>query len=268
MRFPESRLLPAASLLFLAGCGTLEGGRGWGQDATLTPGWERIREAAWTNAKDPLTWAPILGAGLLQIDDMDERISDWARDETPIFGSTEHAEQASDTWRSVSYDLWLASVFATPSGDSFGEWAWSKTKGATVEILAKAASRGVTSVPKDACPRTRPRGDDDRSFPSGHMTEAFGNSVLGARNLDSVDLPAPVLGLWRVALYGAGAATGWARVEAGAHFPSDVLFASGATHFVVGFLHDAFLGLGANPEIVLARGPSDDGFELGLRWTQ
>jgi len=264
VRLPLLGLRSIAAGALLASCGTLPDGRGWGQDATIAPGWERVRKAAVANLEDPVSWLPIASAAVLQIDDWDRRISDWARDETPIFGSTGHAEDASDTWRTITSDLWTVSVFAPPSGDSFGEWAWSRAKGATVEIVAKAASRGVTSVLKDVSNRTRPDGADDRSFPSGHMTEAFGSAVLGSSNLDNSDLPPGLVWPGKIALYGSSILTGWARVEAGKHFPSDVLFAAGATNFIVGFVHDAFLGLGASPEIVVS--VLDDGWELGLRW--
>lgn len=260
------RLASIAISALLVSCGTLAGGRGWGQDATLSPGWARVRAAALANLEDPVTWLPIASAAVLQVDDFDRRISDWARDETPIFGSTQHASDASDTWRTVTNDLWTVSLFVPPSGETAGEWAWSRTKGATVEIAAKAVSRGVTSVLKDVSNRARPDGSDDRSFPSGHMTEAFGSAALGARNLDWSNLPSGAVWPGKIALYGSSILTGWARVEAGKHFPSDVLFAAGATNFVVGFVHDAFLGLGSGPEVLVSGGPDGDGWEVGLAW--
>jgi len=251
----------------LAGCGTLPNGRRWGQDVTLKPGWDRLGQTAMDNLRDPLTWAPIAGAGLLQIGGLDRDISDWARERTPVYGSTSNAEDASDKWRSVSYALWFPTLIATPGGDTFGEWTWSKAKGAAVEFAARGVSRGVTTVFKDVVGRERPNEEDNLSFPSGHMTEAYGNAVLGSRNLDSVDLPGVVIWPYRIALYGSSVATGWARVEAGAHYPSDVLFAAGMTNFVCGWLHDAFMGLNANPDIVAGTAPSGEGWQIGLRWS-
>ena len=42
-----------ASTLIASGCTTLPNGKGWGEDATFTPGWERVRTAAAGAAKDP-----------------------------------------------------------------------------------------------------------------------------------------------------------------------------------------------------------------------
>lgn len=262
----QPRLI-ALALATLAGsaCGTLANGRAWGEDATLAPGWERLRWAAHRNAVDPWTWLPIAGAAVLQLDDMDQRISRWARDETPVFGSQEDAEDASSNWRSAAGDLWLASLLAPPGGDAAGAWVWSRTKGVFVQVVAMEAAGGLTSTLKSSVGRERPDESDERSFPSGHTTSAFGSAVLGARNLEVSAFPAAVRWPWAGALYGSAVATAWARVEAGAHYPADVLFAAGATNFVVGFVQDAFLGL-EQPRLVVSRGPEDEGWGLGLAW--
>jgi hypothetical protein len=41
---------------------------------------------------------------------------------------------------------------------------------------------------------------------------------------------------------GFGYATAWARIEAGAHYPTDVLAGAALGNFVSLFVHDAFLG--------------------------
>ena len=89
-------------VLFLCGCSTLPNGRGWGQDATIKPGWQTIRESAVRAARSPYTWAPLAGALLLQIDDWDENISSWAARKTPVFGSQKSARDTSDVLRNLS----------------------------------------------------------------------------------------------------------------------------------------------------------------------
>ena len=71
----------------LSACGTLPSGEGWGEDATFTPGWERVHDSAVNAARDPWVWGPLIGAAAFQIDDWDRRTSDWAREHTPVFGS-------------------------------------------------------------------------------------------------------------------------------------------------------------------------------------
>jgi len=60
-------------------------------------------------------------------------------------------------------------------------------------------------------------------------------------------------------------ATAWARVEAGKHYPSDVLAGAALAHFVTVFIHDAFLGL-PNDEGHLYILPAEDGVEVQLKW--
>src|SRR5512135_2006386 len=71
----------------LSACGTMANGRGWGQDATLAPGWGRVGQAALNAAMAPATWAPAAGAAALQFGHADRKIVDWAARENPVFGS-------------------------------------------------------------------------------------------------------------------------------------------------------------------------------------
>ncbi|MFL6547345.1 MAG: hypothetical protein ACJ8OJ_01540, partial [Povalibacter sp.] len=118
--------LSALIVLSTTGCASLPDGRGWGQDATLTPGWTRVREAATDAAKDPWVWAPLVGAAAFQIDNFDRRTSDWAREHTPVFGSEHNAEQWSDDLRNASAIAEYVTILATPSGDEPGEWIVNK----------------------------------------------------------------------------------------------------------------------------------------------
>jgi len=79
--------LSLSVFLLLAGCSTMSNGRRWGEDVTLTPGWKKIGESACNAATSPLVFIPAVAALLLQIDDADERLSDWTSEHTPIAGS-------------------------------------------------------------------------------------------------------------------------------------------------------------------------------------
>jgi hypothetical protein len=80
----------------------LPNGRGWGEDATIVPGWERVRASAVNAASDPWVWAPLAGAAATQVGDFDRKISNWARRETPEFGSQANATTWSNDLRSAS----------------------------------------------------------------------------------------------------------------------------------------------------------------------
>ena len=227
--------------LLCTGCGTLPSGRGWGEEATIRPGWTRVKEAAVTAAKDPWVWVPLAAAAVLQIDDFDRRTSDWARDNTPVFGSQKSAEDWSDDLRSTTVALQLVTLLATPSGNEPGEWLINKAKGAAVEFGAVAATSAATVALKDAAERERPNGVDSESFPSGHASSAAVHGRLAKTNLESIDLPSAARCVANIGTDIAIAGTAWARVEAGWHYPADTLAGIALGAFVASFATRAFL---------------------------
>jgi membrane-associated phospholipid phosphatase len=247
----------------LAGCGTLPDGHAWGDGATLSPGWERVRVSAVNAASDPWVWAPLLGAGVLQVDNWDHRVSDWARTETPVFGSTANAEHWSDDLRTTAVVAHAASVLFTPSGDSGSEWILNKAKGYGVQLAAAAVAGGATAVLKKTTNRERPNCADTESFPSGHAVVSAVYDRLASENLDWIDMTHGARVGLKVGLDAVTIGTSWARIEAGAHFPSDTLVSMAIGNFCGAFFNDAFLGL-SGPRALLAFVPLPRGGEV--RW--
>jgi hypothetical protein len=233
--------LMACSIAMLAGCGTLANGRGWGQDATLFPGWHRVGKAALNAALEPETWAPAVGAAVFQIGSMDRNLSHWASTRTPIFGSQANASTASDVLNGVSMGTCAITALATPSGERPGDWALNKARGLSVDIAAVALTSGITSGLKSAVNRPRPTGSG-QSFPSGHVSNTAVCDTLSSRNVDSLSLPyGACLGL-KIGFTGLTVGTAWVRLEAKAHYPSDVLAGIALGHFIGAFVNDCFLG--------------------------
>jgi membrane-associated phospholipid phosphatase len=255
--------LACSLLLLCGGCTTLPTGRGWGADATIRPGWDRVRDAAVTAARDPWVWAPLAGAAAFQINSFDRRTSDWARENTPLFGSTIRAEQYSDDLRAATGILQFATLLATPSGPDPGEWTANKARGLAVELSAMGATAATTGFLKQTTGRERPNGNNDQSFPSGHTSSASVNGRLAVLNLESIDMPqgariAADAGV-DLAVFG----TAWARIEAGAHYPSDVLVGMAIGNFFARFMTGAFLGPESRDAISVAA--TDGGARLD--WT-
>lgn len=264
---PIYRFLLSTLLTVLIGCGTLPNGRGWGQDATLTPGWKRLGEAAMSAALSPETWGPAVAGLLLQVDHMDERLSDWASDNTPLFGSQEDADQWGSYLRDGAGAAYFFTLFATPSGDDIKDWSICKLQGLGVGAAAWGLTAGTTDVLKGETNRTRPDGSDDRSFPSGHASTAGALTTLARRNIQSLSLSPGGETAINVGLVGIAAGTGWARVEAGEHFPSDVLVGYALGHFFSAFVHDAFMGLDRQKGFFFTVEPSKRGAVIGLHWS-
>jgi membrane-associated phospholipid phosphatase len=91
-------------------------------------------------------------------------------------------------------------------------------------LEAYLVTAGSTELVKEIVTRTRPNGQDDRSFPSGHASNAFALATVAERHYG-----------WKVgvAAYGVAALVGVSRLRQNAHYLSDVL--GGATlGYVVG----------------------------------
>jgi len=238
-------------------------GSRWGDAATLTPGWQRVKASAVDAARSPWVWGPLAGAAVLQVDSWDEDVADWASDETPIFGSPENAADWSDGLRIASAVGYGASVLATPSGDVDGDWLLAKAQGAAVGAGAFAATAGVTGGLKSLTSRERPDGSDDNSLPSGHASTAAVFGTLTVRNLQSIDVSAAMRTTLEIGAGAMTAGTAWARVEAGRHYPSDVLFGIALGNFMGAFFTEAFLGLEPGARFSFSAAPVRGGAVLG-----
>jgi len=240
------RYLAVLAMLMCTGCGTLPDGRRWGQDATVTPGFERIKESAANAARDPWVWAPLVGAAVFQVDDWDRRTADWAQQRTPVFGSQRSAEDWSDHLRTASVLAHYGTLAATPSGDTPAQWFADKAKGTLVHVAAVSGTVLVTRTLKTTIDRERPNGLGTESFPSGHTSTSAVHTRLASRNLESIEMSAMTRTSLDVGLYALTVGTSWARIEAGWHYPSDTLVGMALGNFIASFVNDAFLGLERN----------------------
>jgi len=260
------RVAPAALVLlvlFTSGC-VSTGGRDWGADATAKPGFARIKEAAVDAVRDPHVWVPLAGAALFQIDGWDRKVSNWARDNTPVFGSQQAAEDWSNHLRTASSVAYFSTVLLTPGPDDAGTWIRDKAKGLTVGLGAIATTGLATTALKKAVGRTRPNGEGNESFPSGHTSHSAVLTGLARDNLEYADLSPFTRTTLDAGFDLLTAGTAWARVEAGAHFPSDTLFSFALGSFVSRVFDRTFLEAGAAPRVSLNVEPLPHGFEL--RW--
>ncbi|NIP23968.1 MAG: phosphatase PAP2 family protein, partial [Phycisphaerae bacterium] len=241
-------------MFVIAGCGTMENGRGWGEDLVLRYEPKRLGKVVHDAFFDWQTIGPLLGAAVFAVDDFDEKASDWATKHTPIFGSVEDAKDASDDLRRILRIEALATVILTPSGDESDQWAASKARGAGVEVGAYLLTDGLTNGLKDWTDRQRPDESGDNSFPSGHSSQSFAFATLSNRNLDYIDVPWGLRRPLQVTNIALASGVAWARVEGQRHYPSDVLFGAALGHFATRIVHDYFLDL-----------PEDDRFDLRIR---
>jgi|ERR1019366_7477659 membrane-associated phospholipid phosphatase len=258
-----SRCVLIATTLCMAGCATLPNGRSWGDDATIVPGWERVRASAINAASDPWVWAPLAGGAVTQVDHFDRKISNWARRDTPVFGSQAQATTWSNELRSASVAADAVTVLLTPSGEWGASWVLDKLKGYAVDLAAATTAIETTTLLKDATQRTRPNDSGTDSFPSGHAATSAVYTRLATVNLDQIDMSDGARGALDTGLQVLNFGTAWARIEGGWHYPSDTLMSIALGNFCGMFFNDAFLGLDTSRAKV-AFAPRPGGGEL--RW--
>lgn len=211
----------------------------WGHAADFTPGWAALGRAAGEAATDRYTWMPLVGAAALQIGDADEEISEWARREQPLFGSTATARDASDWARLATLGGYVGLGLGAPASN--GQWWADKRAGFAVGATTLLATNGITSGLKTVVGRTRPNGRNDESFPSGHASSAAASARLASDALNSYRLTPGQRFAANAGLFSLVTATGWARVEAGEHRPSEVLVGAALGNFVAVFSTHALL---------------------------
>lgn len=229
LQFCHRRALLWLAALLLSGCAGNTAQPPWGSRVDLTPAWNRLPGAAVSALKEPLTWAPATAALFCSLGETDRELSDWARQEQPLFGSA--AEQVSDGLLIGLGGLYLGSGLAADSGDD-AVWRRHKLAGFGLGGAANLATLGITSGLKASTRRERPDGSDRKSLPSGHSSLAAVNAALVSDNLKATSVSPQAATLLRGTSYALAWGTAWARVEAGKHFPSDILAGLALGNFV------------------------------------
>lgn len=181
--------------------------------------------------RDPNIWAPLLTAALLQVDDLDHKISDRLREDTPLFGSTQYASEASDNFRDLTEVAYISTALLTPGPPATGDWISNKAVLLGTESLIVGMAQMATSEIKSTTGRERPSNRDTKSFVSGHTSAASAQSQMAVMNVENLQMKANSKQALNFTFSSLAALTAWARVEAGEHYPSDVLAGWALGHF-------------------------------------
>ena len=247
------RCWPVALLLLLQGACASTGGRAtdgavadvepagvrerYGAQVGV-PAWRTLGYAARSAARRRDVWLPLAGAVLIGISGQDDAITEWAVRKQPVFGSD--AADDSDRLIDINRGAALITALAVPA-DGLG----TRLGGMAVQALTVGLASSVTEGLKQVTRRERPNGRNRASLPSGHATRAAAASYLARDNLSLTRLNDNWQRVGRITLHGLAFATGWARVEANRHHPSDVLAGMAVGNFVAAFMQRAVFRGGA-----------------------
>jgi hypothetical protein len=219
---------------------------------------EKFNRALGNALKSKTVILPAVGAAVFSIGQLDERTSDWAVKHTPVFGGRTTAEDFSDIGLYVLEGETAATAFIAPGIEENGK-SHSRLERPAVELLALTAAMGTTALLKNSVDRTRPDGSDDSSFPSGHTTASFALATLSNRNLGSLELSEESREHIQIGNLALASAVGWSRIEAGKHFPTDVLGGAAIGSFFSIFIHDWLIGQPGQDDVTFLLVPFDNG---------
>jgi membrane-associated phospholipid phosphatase len=221
-----------AVLAVLSGCATSTGN---------SSVWRSIVNSA----SEPAVWSPLLGAAVIAATDQDQEISEWARDETPLFGSQSRANDASDRLR----NFLRAEAAATSILVAYRQRG--SLAAPLTAVGTSVVTEGFTDVIKQGSDRLRPDKTDSLSFPSGHTSSAFAYASLNHGHWRHMGIPATAE-LWlNAANITTAWGVAWARVEAGRHYATDVLAGSALGSFVARTAQRLFLQSGESDRYVI-----------------
>ncbi len=190
---------------------------------------------------DPYTIAPLVGAVVFGIGDLDQQTSDWAQRETPVFDSPSSALKASDRLR-YGVDTAASILILTAPAKEEQHWLYQKSVGFLNAASSHSLTLNTTGVLKRETLRDRPNGSGSRdSFPSAHSSTAWNYAAVGRRFNHEAHYAEGVKTILDTGLNLTAASVAWARVEGGVHYPSDVLFGAALGNFFGLFIYDAFL---------------------------
>ncbi len=193
---------------------------------------DRMRTSAVESVKDPNVWVPLAGGALMMVDNIDNRIARSAAEESRLFSDP---QGSSNDIADLSALLYLVTLI----GDRDASWATRATR-VGKDFVSLGSALALTEGLKNVTQRERPQDDNNESFPSGHATRLGGLTYLTRRNLEQLELARGLNVGAQVAAYGLAASGAWARVEAGKHHPSDVLFGYALGHFTTEWVRRVF----------------------------
>ncbi len=176
--------------------------------------WDVLSKAHSEAIRDPNVWVPLLGIAALRTNDLDRKISDKLRKDTPIFGGTEEAKDASDGFRNNTMVTFLATgLYLTKD----------YPKLLPSELLAVEAKSNIVVQVKEETGRLRPDESDYLSFPSGHAASSSVYAEMAKININLLPVTDDTKHALNLTMDGMAVGTAWARVEGGRHYPTDVL---------------------------------------------
>lgn len=212
-------------------------------------------------AKDPFTWGNLLAAGAVV--PFDKKISSYMVKHKPLFN--DNASDLSNQFRSyTNWSMQLSSLsVASDYKNNFTDTVILKSERLLRDNLSSGLVAMSTTKIQDLTKRTRP-GGNCCGFPSAHTSRAFSTAFFARKNYEHSVFNNTVNDSLIFLTYLSAYSTGIARIEAGAHYPSDVFVGAAFGNFLASILYQYTNNYipALSPSIELGK----DQFYLGFRY--
>ena len=218
------------------------------KDGHLFPSGHELSAAFKNAGTHPGTWIPLLGATAVAVGGWDRDISEWAVQEEPIFGSYNGKQDPGDILSLSAHIGMLATSLAVQDNDTL--WLCSLTRRLIWEHLGVIAAARLVDPVRRYTDRDRPHGGK-RSFPCWHATKTAAYVGMANRNIQATNFSPFYKYSTQFILTSIALGSGWARIEANEHYPTDALFGMALGNFVAILIHDAFLIDNNNNDLTL-----------------
>jgi len=217
----------------------------WGSNTTFSPGWEHVKRSAKESVLDSETWVPLVCAATFGLTTLDEKVADYALDNSPLFGDRYNAVKKSNDLFESSKIALLFSSLATAGAESTEDSVRWKFNALTAQSMAIGMNNFVTAKSKIFTKRTPPNQLGSDSLTSRHASGAFLYSGLTRRHMRYITTRSGWHKSTDIGMIGLASLTAWGRVEGGLHYPSDVFVGAALGNFFANFVYRAFI----DPEI-------------------
>ena len=201
-----------------------------------------LKQKLLKNVKSAHFWAPLGIASVIHLSKSDDKISEWAYENKPVYGTRENAMKKSDELNTIleaqMYGSILLIPYSAPS-ESPLYYSFAKAGAGLAAYLAFKQTRDVTYHAKVAADRERPNSADYLSFPSGHSSAASAARTVTSKNLEQLQYSRTTELIWNGLNTTVAAGTLWARVESKWHYPVDTLVGYSLGQIVSSTIYDS-----------------------------
>jgi len=147
-------------------------------------------------------WLPLLLAGLLQTNDYDQKLQEHIYNEKPIFGNKDNALEWSDHFQNYTTVAYITTGFIEQPIEIV-----------LYEIISVEGIIVIKNNLQEGIKDERPISKNDDGMPSGHAMISAYQAKLATINYQPIGISTNI----------AAFMSGYARIEQGAHYPSQVL---------------------------------------------